>query len=200
MPNNYIEYAYLDKNATEIIQNTMTYLHNKYSELYKWKTTETPHITIAYGPEHITTESEITTYDDEKINKLLPGFLELKTDLSDKKIFYKDVSYFNNPDFWVIKVEFQSDYLNLLRKNLRDNNKILDQRAHEFELRDGYEYRSDTYPWAHSTLIIIKKEVSEDMIQDIVKDAYIHLELPGIVGISSISLISAVTDQIIKLW
>jgi 2'-5' RNA ligase len=200
MPNNYIEYAYLDQYTTELIQNTMTHLHDKYSELYKWQTTEKPHITIAYGPEYINTESEIITYDDEKINKLLPRFLELKTDLSDKQIVYKGVSYFNNPNFWVIKAEFQSDYLNLLRTNLRNNNKILDQRAHEFEIRDGYEYRSDTYPWAHSTLIIIKKEVSEDEIQEIVKDAYIHLKLSEFVGISSISLISAVTNQIIKLW
>ena len=124
----------------------------------------------------------------------------MKTDLTDKKILFKGISYFNNPNFWVIKAEFQSDYLDMLRTNLRDNNSVLDQRAYEFELRDGYKYRDIMYPWAHATLIIIKKEVSEDVIQDIVKDTMIHLKLPDSVDISSISLISAVTDQVIKLW
>jgi 2'-5' RNA ligase len=200
MPYNYVEYAYLSENVTNVIQNTMKYLHEKYTDLYKWQTTEPPHITIAYGPEFIETDTEIIAYDTEQINKLLPNFLNQKSNLSDKKIAFKGVSYFNNPNFWVIKAEFQSDYLDMLRTNLRDNNAVLDQRAKEFELRDGYEYRDSRYPWAHSTLIIIKKEVAEDVIKEIVKDAESHLQIPELFEISSISLVSARRDAIIKLW
>jgi len=200
MPSNYTIYAYLPDNITEIINDNMKYLHEKYKDLYKWKTTETPHITIAYGPELMDDEKEIDNYDQNAIEKLLPNFLNLKNEIGHPIVNVKGISYFNNANFWVIKVEFQSDGLNKLRTNLRDNSDLLDHRAKEFEDRDGYEYRSHFYPWAHSTLIVIKKDVSEEIVKEIIKDAENYLKLPESFKAKNISLISAITDTPIVLW
>jgi 2'-5' RNA ligase len=200
MPNNYITYAYLPDDITEIISNSMKYLHEKYKDLYKWQTTEIPHITIAYGPVLIDGEKEIDNYEPNDIEKLLPNFLNLKDEIGHPIINFKGVSYFNNANFWVIKVEFQSDGLNKLRTNLRDNNTVLDQRAKEFEDRDSYEYRSSIYPWAHSTLIVIKKDIHEEIVKEIIKDVENYLKLPESFEAKNISLISAITHTPIVLW
>jgi len=200
MPSNYTIYAYLPDDITEIISDSMKYLNEKYKNLYKWQTTETPHITIAYGPELMDGEKEIDNYKSNAIEKLLPNFLNLKDEIGHPIINFKGVSYFNNANFWIVKVEFQSDGLNKLRTNLRDNSDLLDKRAKEFEDRDGYEYRSSIYPWAHSTLIVIKKDVPEEIVKEIIKDAENYLKLPESFEAKNISLISAITDTPIVLW
>ena len=195
---NYAIYANIPSEITANIQETMLYLHEKYSGMYTWKTTETPHITIAYGPEISDSENEINTFDSVAIEHLLPGFLRV---IDNPTVHAHGVSYFNNPNAWIIKIDFESDGLNQMLHHLRDTVPLINTRQTEFEIRDGFTYRDPRYVWAHCTLIAIKKDVDERTIIDIVADAQDHLKLriPATFATSSISLISAKTDTPVVL-
>lgn len=73
---NYCLYANIPGDLIDKIQEAREKIQEKYSNSQKYKVTETPHITIVYGPSISETETEIDKFDKEAINSLYAGFLD----------------------------------------------------------------------------------------------------------------------------
>jgi hypothetical protein len=157
-----------------------------------------PHVTIIYGPVLYTETEPITKYDKKIIDTFYPGFIDK---FSNKKLpndlKFIGVTPFLSVDRITIKMEFESKKLNKIRQFLIDSNpeikKFQEQFKHEkinseivtkkqfpnIFFRDK-SYDKNPKGWIHATIMVIKGDVSETDITNMITDIEKELEKKGI--------------------
>jgi hypothetical protein len=182
----YLLHGHFENNITKLIDKTRDYISKKYknekSDLpFNYGL---PHITIIYGP--VIKSDNMITLSDNIIDSFYPGFLENFKELP-SDIKYIGISAFFAPDRIVIKAEFESKQLNKMRMYLINTNpKIksyyddfkLNYKKNEKELKLKYpnifvkdkSYNKTPKGWIHSTLIVLKPDISDNQFNKIIKD------------------------------
>jgi hypothetical protein len=176
----YLLHGHFDNNVTKIIDTARNYLFKKYTkEKYDMSFTYGfPHISIIYGP--VINSDNMIILTDKVIDNFYPGFLDKFKNLP-SDIKYIGVSAFFSMDRVIIKASFESKQLNKIKKYLIDSSpKIrsyydefkINYNEHKKELKKKYPniYVKDK-SWIHSTLIVLKPDVSEQQITKIINDA-----------------------------
>ena len=202
----YLLHGHFEKNISEKIIKVQKIIQKKYKK-YKFESSFNygyPHITIIYGPV-IYSKNEIKINKDI-INNFYPGFLSnFKKIPNDIK--YIGVSPFFALDRIIIKAEFESNELNKIRNYLIKSNPMIMQFYKDFkknkkeaekELKKRYPnifIRDKSYDkipkgWIHATLFVIKSDVSEEIIKNIINycEKYINLEIGKELALSEIGI------------
>lgn len=182
----YLLHGHHENKITKLINTTQKYLFKKYkNEKYDMPFTYGfPHISIIYGP--VIMSDTMITLTDKVIDSFYPGFLDNFKELP-SDIKYVGVSAFFSLDRVIIKAGFESKQLNKMKKYLIDTNPEIKSYYKEFkknynktkkEIKEKYPniYVKDK-GWIHSTLIVLKPDISEKEITRIIKDADKHFTL-----------------------
>lgn len=201
---NYCVYAYLNDEITTHLATVMNIVQERFSEALAYRVTETPHITVCYGPAIENASEEIKEFDKTAIHNLL-GFNILDKYSNGGTAEYKGVSVFDNQvskGFSVIKVEYECDVLNILRDDLYATEMMAARRAKEHADREQSGVKDETFApvakrWAHVTLAVVKDPTK---IDEIVTFATSLIQTPIKTSISKVALISAVNDIPIPLF
>jgi hypothetical protein len=203
--NKYLLHGHFNDKIIKTIDKTRNYLFKKYND-YKYEGRFTygfPHITIIYGPV-IYSNKEIII-NKNTINKFYPGFLdkfkELPTDIK-----FIEITAFLSLDKISIVAEFESKQLNKMKKYLIETIPEIKKYYEEFDKTNNISDKElkKLYPnifiknksyktykrWIHATLIVIKPNLSEDIIIKIMKDAnkYIGDKFNGTLSFSEIGI------------
>jgi len=203
--NKYLLHGHFNDKIIKTIDKTRNYLYKKYN-YYKYEghfTYGFPHITIIYGPV-IYSNKEIII-NKNRIKLIYPGFLdkfkELPTDIK-----FIGITAFLSLDKISIVAEFESKQLNKMKKYLIETISEIKKYYEEFDKTNNISDKElkKLYPnifiknksyktykrWIHSTLLVIKPNLPEDIIIKIMKDAnkYIGDKFDGILGLSEIGI------------
>jgi len=192
---NYALYASFDDKTTATISAYVKAIEHYCSDKLLAKQTESPHLTILYGPSIYGDTKEIT--DKKEIESVLPGFVEL-FDGTLPHITCTGVSCFDRGDRMIIKLGFESKTLTqfqtFLRKSMPDVQNKYEMYAKT--VQDG-SYDLPPKQWLHATLAIVSPANKDTVLAYAEK---ICASFPKKVKVAGIQLISAKTDTVVPLW
>lgn len=192
----------VEKKLETIIKQT----HKAFPGVITGKPKEKPHMTILYGPELPADEKELTSYDREVVDRLYPGLMDVNAAYADLK--FVGVSHFKRDVGYIIKFEFESDYLTNLTMRLREHhpavNKLyLDAHETDHDLSRGMP----PIRWLHATIGIVKDvddvPAVEEFVRNLTKNFNVpadeNLCIPTGLVVDRYVVVSAVTDTMIDV-
>ena len=197
--NKYLLHGHFDDNISKIIDKARKSIYKKYKNEYSEKHFGYgyPHLTIIYGPklfiENINQKNDDKniidqkSYDKNIIDQFYPKFLD-KFNKLPSDIEFIDVTVFFGLDCVVIKAEFESKELNKMRKFLIESNPEIKKYYEDFknnkkniekQLKQMFpniytkdkSYNKIPKGWIHSTLAVVKSDIGEDKILEIINYA-----------------------------
>ena len=168
----------------------------------KFQSNDQPHVTIMYGPSIEDGVPELTAESGEhELDSLLGGFVRRFKDKPLPSFKVVGVSYFDRPDFNILKLDLESSQMTDMQVYLRKNT------THGYDkFREDTKHVDDSYAmppvgWCHLTLGFLKKDAPVDELVSQCNKKLLESECKlDDLEITQIQLISAVTDTPIILW
>jgi len=192
----YCVYAFLPENIEKLALDLR--LDNTDDRLL-WTMDEVPHVTVMYGPMIDDNTDELNSKSSKsEINTLLGGFIS-KYEGAYPSFKISGIGCFYRDDKNIIKLNIESSDMTEMQVFLRKNTENTYEVMHEKNPHDQ-SYAMPPIGWCHVTLGYLKKNVD---VVPIIKELSERLEFAleqREFSVRQIALISAKTDQIIKLW
>ncbi len=166
---------------------------------FKMSADDPPHATILFGPKLAEGAEEIT--DPKRSREVLGDFVDHFGVMPLPKYRIVGISYFDNEDVNVVKLDVESQEITDMHVYLRRNRDIVTDYEENFKKTGKESYALPPVKWCHITLGFVKKDVD---INAVITPLMDRLRASGIMEneqtLKSVSLISAKTDKNLELF
>jgi len=189
----YLLHGHFNDDISKTISKTRKLIYNKFKNNFSNEPFNYgyPHITIIYGPVfHISKNKDkgnliVKQFDKNVIDKFYPNFLN-KFNKLPSDIKFIGVTPFFSLDRVIIKAEFESKELNKIRNflincnpdikkyydefksNKKNNEKEIKKMFPNIYIKDK-TYNKIPKGWIHATLAVLKSDIGENKILEIIK-------------------------------
>jgi hypothetical protein len=193
MPN-YALYAKFDRSISLEISKIIDAVKDKFPDVES--PSETPHLTILYGPALNHGEKEVTEYNHSDIERIYPTIHNY--DINKVKLAYRGVSHFTRDTKYIIKLEFHSYQLDNLHTNLRRQLPEVNDVYCAAHMTDGDKSRQlRPERWLHAHIATITDKNILPDLEEYVRD--LANGFPTELYLDNFTVMSAINDLPIRI-